>query len=96
MSPGLKSSRLDCRSQQQRKFESWFGEVGSKVANQGQQIGALAQSVQAQGQEYSKLKTEVEATMTGAVGKLQADMTTQLAQQLQLQSLLADKKSRTS
>ena len=83
--------------QQNTKFETWFSEFGKKVATQGQELGNLSQSVQQQSQAFTRLQSEVEATMSGAVGKLQSDMTAQLQGQFeQLQSLLADKKSRTA
>ena len=81
--------------QQNIKFETWFSEFGKKVATQGQELGNLSQSVQQQSQAFSRLQSEVEATMSGAVRKLQSDMTAQLKGPFeQLQSLLADKKSR--
>ena len=85
--------------QQGRKFESWFQNVGSKVQDQAQAITALQGTVQEQQHELGCFRTEVQTTVTQAVGSVQTEMTRQLSAQLQgqmeqIQALFAEKKMR--
>ena len=57
--------------QQGRKFEHWFQSVGSQVQDQAQAITALQSTVQEQQKELGLFRTEVQTTVTQAVGSVQ-------------------------
>ena len=85
--------------QQGRKFEHWFQSVGSQVQDQAQAITALQSTVQEQQKELGLFRTEVQTTVTQAVGSVQTEMARQLSSQLQgqmeqIQALFSEKKMR--
>ena len=85
---------------QNQKFESWFQGFGTKVNDQAQAVAGLQQTVQAQQQELSQFRSEVQVSVSQAVSSMQSSVSEQLATQLQgqmeqIQALFSEKKART-
>ena len=81
---------------QNQKFEEWFASFGSRVSDQASRIETIHHAVSQQGSELVKLRS-VENSVTAAVGKLQTDISTRLAGQIeQMSALFSEKKQRSS
>ena len=86
---------------QNSKFEGWFQNFGTKVADQAAQLENLAGTVSEQRRELAKVKTEVQASVQSAVLGMQTELATQMSAQLagqmeQIQALFSEKKPRTN
>ncbi|CAE7194447.1 DHX57, partial [Symbiodinium microadriaticum] len=81
---------------QNTKFEGWFQNFGTKVADQAQQLEGLTSTVAEQRRELAQVKTEVKASIQTAVLGMQNEISTQMSAQLagqmeQIQALFAKK-----
>ena len=86
---------------QNQKFEGWFQTFGAQVGEQATSLQHLSASVKQQQTELQQVKGDVERSVTAAVTNLTAEVTNQMAAQLQgqmqqIQELFADKKARTN
>ena len=69
--------------EQGSKFEEWFQSCGTRINEQAAALSTLQGTVNEQQGELARCRTELQQTMQSSVSSLQAEMSQQLASQLQ-------------